>query len=48
MTEFMEHCDDKGMENCDDKFLSIVMRSPWSLVMTSLMENSDEKVHGAL
>ena len=48
MTRAIENFHDMVVKHCDDKVLVIVITNPWSLVMTSLMEHTDEKGHGTL
>ena len=56
MKRFMEHCDDKSVEHCDDKRMVhcddvswiLVLTMAWSIVMQSVMEDSDDKGNGAL
>ena len=57
ITGVLEHCDEKGMEPCHDTVQgayrqqvsgSIVMKSVLSIVMTKVMEHSEDDRHGAL
>ena len=48
MTRAIENFHDKVVKHCDEKLWSTVMRKPWSLVMTNLMDHTDEKEHGPL